>query len=234
MLLTIEETLRQWATDNSVRAVVIRGSGEKAFSAGFDITAIPTSEDPDLTQKLLQSDPLASALRTIKQFPYPTLAMINGQCFGGALNLALCCDLRIGVSDMIIAMPPAKLGLVYPLDGLAQFASVLGTANTREMLFTGRTYDAQEARDLGLVHRLVERENLEEVSFGLAREIAANAPLALKGIKRSLNLLEACAQPDGAARQEIDQLVAESMQSADAREAQQAFIEKRKPRFSGH
>jgi len=233
MLVALVKALDIWATEDSVRTVLITGSGDKAFSSGFDITAIPTEEDPHLQQKLAENDPLAQALLAVKAFPYPTIAMLNGQCFGGALNLALCCDLRIGVDDLVIAMPPARLGVVYPADGVAQFVSVMGQAKTRELFFTGRAYNATDARDMGLLHRVVPRDDLERETLRLVSEITANAPLALKGLKRTLNLLEAKGLLNEPEQDEVRQLAAQAIQSEDAREAKQAFIEKRAPVFTG-
>jgi enoyl-CoA hydratase/carnithine racemase len=228
------ETLDRWAADGEVRAVVITGAGGKAFSSGFDIQAIPTDVDPDLARRLREENPLELGLTSVKGFPYPTIAMLNGHCFGAALNLALCCDLRIGADDIAVGMPPARLGIVYPPDGIAQFASVLGMARARELFFTGRTYRGAQVQEMGLVGRLVPRAELEATSFALAEEIAANAPLALRGMKRVLDLVESVAPLSDEARKEARELVAAALQSDDAREGQKAFVEKRKPRFTGH
>jgi enoyl-CoA hydratase/carnithine racemase len=233
MLIELHEALDRWASEDDVRAVVITGAGDKAFSSGYDILAIPTDVTPETARRLRDSNPLELGLNSVKHFPYPTIAMLNGHCFGGALNLALCCDLRIGVDDMAIGMPAARLGVVYPHEGVAQFASVLGMARARELFFTARTYRGAELREIGLVERLVPRAELEKTAFDLADEIAANAPLALRGIKRVLNLVEAAAPLSDAARKEAQALLAASLQSDDAKEGQRAFVEKRRPRFAG-
>lgn len=233
MLLELHDLLAGWAKDGDVRAVVFTGAGEKAFSSGFDIGAIPTRPDPQLARRLQQENPLVLALDSVKRFPFPTLAMLNGPCFGAALHLALCCDLRLAADDVAVGMPPARLGLVYPADGIAQFARVLGMARARELFFTGRSYRGAEVKELGLVARLVPRAELEPTTFALAEEIAANAPLALRGLKRVLDLVEAAAPLSAEARQEAETLTAAAMQSEDAREGQKAFAEKRKPRFTG-
>lgn len=233
MLLGLHDLLEGWAKDADVRAVVFTGAGEKAFSSGFDIGAIPTDPDPHLARRLREENPLGLALASVKSFPFPTLAMLNGPCFGAALHLALCCDLRLAADDAAVGMPPARLGLVYPADGIAQFASVLGMARARELFFTGRTYRGAELMEMGLVGRLVARAELQRTTFALAEEIAANAPLALRGIKRVLDLVESAAPLSAEARAEAETLTAAAMQSEDAREGQRAFVEKRKPRFTG-
>jgi enoyl-CoA hydratase len=233
LLLDLHETLERWASAGEVRAVVITGAGEKTFSSGYDIAAIPTDVSPETAARLRESNPLELGLSSVKHYPYPTIAMVNGHCFGAALNLALCCDLRIGADDVAIGLPAAKLGIVYPHQGIAQIASVLGMARTRQLLFTGRTYRGHEASEMGLVDRLVPRGDLEATTFATAEEIAANAPLALLGMKRALNLIEASAPLSDYARKEVEAMVATALGSEDAKEAQQAFLEKRAPRFAG-
>jgi enoyl-CoA hydratase/carnithine racemase len=233
MLLALHDVLERWAESAEVRAVVFTGAGDKAFSAGFDIATIPTRADPELARRLREQNPLELGLTSVKRFPFPTLAMLGGHCFGAALNLALCCDLRIGADDTVVGMPPARLGIVYPADGIAQFVSVLGMARARELFLTGRSYRGAEVEKLGVVGRMVARSELESTTFALAEEIAANAPLSLRGLKRMLDLVESKSPLSAEARQEAEALMAAVLQSEDAREGQRAFAEKRKPRFSG-
>ncbi len=233
MLIEVHRALQAWTQHADIRTVVITGAVDKAFSSGYDIAAIPTDITPDVADRLRDSNPLELALRSVKDFPYPTIAMINGHCFGGALNLALCCDLRISAEDAPIGMPAARLGVVYPCDGIAQFVSVLGMARARRVFFTADTYRGAEAQAMGLVDQLVPRAELEHVTLALAEEIAGNAPLALQGIKRTLNLLEAAAPLSGEARREAEALMAAAFASEDIKEAQLAFLEKRTPRFVG-
>lgn len=233
MLIGLHQTLDRWAEEGEVRAVVITGAGEKAFSAGFDILAIPTDPTPGVARQLREHNPLELGLASVKHFPYPTIAMLNGHCFGAALNLALCCDLRVAVDDLAVGMPPARLGVVYPHTGMAQFVAVLGMARARELFFTGRTYRGEEVRRLGLVEHLVPRAELERTAFGLAEEIASHAPLALRGMKRVFDLLEEATSLPAARREEAEALVARALRSEDVKEGQRAFAEKRRPRFSG-
>ncbi len=233
MLIRLHEMLTQWSEEGAVRVVVLTGAGDKAFSAGYDIRAIPTDLTEETAKRLRESNPLELGLRSVKHFPYPTIAMLNGYCFGAALNLSLCCDLRIAVDDIAVGMPPARLGVVYPHEGIAQFASVLGMARARELFFTGRTYRGGEVLAMGLVSRLVPRAELEAGVFALADEIAANAPIALRGIKRVLNLIEGEVPLSDESRNEADALFADALRSNDAKEGQKAFVEKRRPRFTG-
>jgi enoyl-CoA hydratase/carnithine racemase len=233
LLIGLHETLEGWAREDEIRTVVITGSGEKAFSSGYDILAIPTDATPETASRLRDGNPLQLGLESVKNFPYPTIAMLNGHCFGGAVHLALCCDLRVGADDIAVGVPPARLGVVYPHEGIAQVAQVLGMARAREVFFTGRSYRGEALREIGLVDRLVPRSDLETTTYGLAEEIASNAPLSLKGMKRILNLIEASAPLSGEARREAEALFAAALQSDDAKEGQKAFIEKRRPSFVG-
>jgi enoyl-CoA hydratase/carnithine racemase len=233
LLIDLHETLEAWAREDEIRSVVIRGRGEKAFSSGYDILAIPTDVTPETASRLREGNPLKLGLESVKNFPYPTIAMLNGHCFGGAVHLALCCDLRIGAEDIAVGIPPARLGVVYPHEGIAQVAQVLGMARAREVFFTGRSYRGEALREIGLVDRLVPRSELEATTYGLAEEIAGNAPLSLKGMKRILNLIEESVALSGEARREAEALFAAALRSEDAKEGQKAFIEKRRPSFVG-
>lgn len=234
LLAKLCEVLATWAAGGEVRVVVLTGAGDKAFSAGYDINAIATV-GPDhkaSTNDEPAETPFERGLTAVKNFPYPTIAMLNGHCFGGALHMALCCDMRIAADHIAMAMPPAKLGVVYGAEGLSQFIQVLGSAKAREMFFTGRTYKGAQIGEMGLAGQLVPAEQLESTVFALAEDIACNAPLALRGIKRIMNIVE---QPNLSEGQENEahQLVAESFRSCDLKEGQAAFLEKRKPHFLG-
>jgi enoyl-CoA hydratase/carnithine racemase len=163
----------------------------------------------------------------------PVVAMINGAAFGAGCELAVCCDLRIAADHACMGMPPARLGVVYPWAGLRRFLHVVGLAASKELFFTARTYHGSELKRIGLVNEVVPRGELQAATDRLADEIAAHAPLALKGIKRVLNLLqESTALPPEAAR-EAQARVAEALASEDLQEGRQAFMEKRPPRFKG-
>ena len=233
MLVGIHLTLTAWAAEGTVRAVVIRGAGDKAFSGGYDIRAIPTDPDPEMERVMREANPLELGLKAVRDYPYPVIAMICGACFGAALNLAMCCDLRLGAEDVAIGMPPAKLGLVYPAEGIAQFVAVVGAARAREVFFTGKTYRGTDTLEMSLVNHLFAPAELENAAYSLAEEIAANAPLSLRGLKRIFNLLQGATKLSPEAQAEADALVAASFSSADAVEGQMAFLEKRKPRFTG-
>lgn len=227
--------LADWAAGGEVRALVITGAGDQAFSAGYDIGAIETVGPAGAANARddQRRTPFERALAAVRDFPYPSIAMINGHCFGGALHLALCCDLRIAADHISMGMPPARLGVVYGAEGLWQFLQVLGSARTRELFFTGRSYRGEELRRLGIVEHWVGAAELAPTTFALAEQISGNAPLALRGIKYLLNQLESPALAPQLQR-EASRLISEAFASSDLKEGQAAFLEKRTPRFTGN
>jgi enoyl-CoA hydratase len=232
LLLDLHLVLKKWADDDRVRAVVITGSGEKAFSSGYDIQELPKIIPAEL-EETFTANPLAAALDSVRSYPYPVIAMVNGYMFGAGLNLALCCDLRIGSDRVKAGMPPAKLGLVYPPTGLKFFMDTIGSARTREVFFTGRVYSGRDVKEMGFLDRQVDHDDLGPATYRLAREIAANAPRSLKGIKMIIRMLEDRSELSPEDRHTARKLVDDSFASGDAREGQLAFLEKRKPVFTG-
>lgn len=219
------------AASDEVRCLVFRGAGDRAFCSGFDIEAIPTGRQegdrPDLA--------VERAMEAVEAVPCPTVAFLNGSAFGAGGELAVTCDLRVAREGISLGMPPARLGVVYPVGGLRRFLSLVGPARARELFFTGRPVEAARALAIGLVDEVVPADGAERQALALAAEIAANAPLAVRGMKRILRLLEA-AQERGltdAERAEIAELRQRAFESRDTAEGRAAFLEKRPPRFTG-
>ena len=233
LLLMVHKTLQEWGLSDEVRVVVITGGSGKAFSSGYDIGSIPTEMSPELAKFIKSHNPLELALKSVEMFEYPTIAMMNGYAFGAGLNLAMCCDMRIAQSDISVGMPPAKLGLVYHPEGIRQFIEVVGMAKTREIFFTGKTYKGPEALQMGLVDWLVPAEELTNITYGIAEEIAANAPLSLKGTKRILAMFRERVCLTEKQMAEADRMIGEAFNSDDLKEGMVAFLEKRKPSFKG-
>ena len=233
MIKLLESTLSELARDDAVRTVILRGAGDKAFCSGFDIRSLPISFKGDRNERLKTLEPVDLLLQSLVNFPIPIIAMLNGFAFGLGCELAICCDLRIGAEDIRMGMPPAKLGLVYDWTGLQRFIQSIGLQSAKEMFFTGRTYQGRRIKELGLVDYFVPREKLEEFTYILAEEIAGNAPLALKGTKKIMNMLLRSNQLDVNQIKEAQSLFEESLFSEDMQEGQAAFLEKRKPRFKG-
>jgi enoyl-CoA hydratase/carnithine racemase len=233
LLYQVSEKLKQLKEEDEVRCLILRGAGDKAFSSGYDITAIPTHVSPEVMETLKTKNPLQLALDAVQDFPYPVIAMINGMAFGAGCELAVTCDIRIAVDSARLGMPPAKLGVVYMPAGIMRFVNVAGLANAKEIFFTGRYYPASRAREMGLVHYVLPADQLVPFTYEMAQEISGNAPLALKGVK---TIFKACLkhqQIEPEDLKQIEMLVAQAFNSEDLKEGQKAFLEKRKPIFKG-
>jgi enoyl-CoA hydratase/carnithine racemase len=212
------------------RCVIVTGE-DATFSAGYDIGDLPDSVFADEAEKLV-AHPFAAAIDAIEAYPYPTLAALNGHTIGGGLEVALACDLRIAAATIALAMPPAKLGLVYSHTGIRKFIEVIGASRTRELFLVGRRIDARTARAWGLVNALAEDVAAEALEWG--REIAAHAQLAQRGNKRVIRaVLDAQAALDPEIERELIELRRACFSSEDFREGVRAFAEKRPPRWRG-
>jgi len=231
ILDTLAETLPRLDHGIETRCVLITGA-PPAFSAGYDLTAIPR-ETFERDAEALVAHPFHDAMEALAAHPWPTVAAINGHCLGGGLELAITCDLRICARSALLGMPPAKLGLVYSHTGLRKFLDTLGLARTKELFLTGRNFDAERAERLGLVHEVVDDEGFEAAAVELAAGIAANAPLSMRGNKRAIEVLNS--NPTLSEQQEnaLIALRESCFSSADLREGVEAFAEKRKPRWQG-
>lgn len=207
--------------------VVVRGAGEEAFSAGFDLDEDRRDRTPE--QKRLWP----RANEALETYEYPTVAMINGDTYGGAVQLAAACDLRVGVEGAEFGITPAKLGLVYGGDAIGRVMRLVGPAKTKELLFTANAIPATHAAEIGLLNYVVERDELEERAYGLAEDIAANAPLSLKYMKEIVGALTEKRALSDAERKWIARVREEMFESRDHREAVAAFREGRTPEFEG-
>jgi enoyl-CoA hydratase/carnithine racemase len=214
-----------------VRCVVITGAG-KAFSAGYDIAGIPT-ESFERDAEALVAHPFQAALDAIAAHPWPVVAAINGHALGGGLELTLTCDLRISARGAKLGMPPAKLGLIYGHTGLRRFIDAIGVPRTKELFLTGRNLDAERAQEIGLVHEVVDHGEIERASLELAAEVAANAPLSMKGNKHAIDTLNSYPRLTEAQERELIELRESCFASEDFREGIAAFAEKRKPDWKG-
>jgi enoyl-CoA hydratase/carnithine racemase len=213
------------------RCVLLTGE-PPVFSGGYDIAAI-AEESFERDAEALVAHPFHTAMETISAHPWPTVAAINGHCLGGGLELAITCDLRICAAGAQLGMPPAKLGLIYGHTGLRKFLDTIGLARTKELFLTGRNLHARRAERIGLVNEVVEDDRLERASVALAAEIAANAPLSMKGNKRAIDLLNASPVLSEREEAELIALRESCFSSRDLREGIQAFAEKRAPRWEG-
>ena len=230
MLDELTGTLERLRRENEVRCVIITGSGDKAFSSGYDISAI---RDDDMIRNHEGDNPLPRAIRAIESFPYPVIAMMNGHAFGAGLEIAVTSDIRVLTEGSSLGMPPAKLGVVYSYRGIKKFLNLLGPGYTKELFLLGRSISAVRAREIGLVNYLVPGEELEEFTYGLAAEVSENAPLSLKALKEMFNVWERNQSVSPEDEEILRELTLKVQNSSDYQEGQKSFAEKRKPKFRG-
>ena len=223
-------TLAALDADPGVRAIIVTGDGDKAFISGADISQFEklrgTAEAQAEYNRAVEKGYLAPM-----QCSKPVIARIRGYCFGGGLGLAATCDLRICAEDATFRMPAARLGLGYSASGVRRFMNVIGAANTADIFFTARKFDAQEALRMGFVSRVVPAAELERAVAGICEMIAENAPLTVAAAKFAVQqALKDPAERDMAA---AARMVEACFASADHKEGRQAFMQKRKPVFTG-
>ncbi|MEJ2375498.1 MAG: enoyl-CoA hydratase [Pseudolabrys sp.] len=222
--------LEDFAADNDVRVVVLTGAGGKAFVSGADISKFETerSSKEAVDHYNVVVDQANTA---VYEFPKPTIAMVRGYCIGGGMGLALCCDLRICSDNSKFAVPAAKLGLGYGFKGVKKLVDVVGPSFAKEIFFTARQFTAAEAHEMGLVNRVLPGEELEKYVQDCAATIGANAPLTVKSVKYIIG--EAVKPESERDLKKCDALVAKCFASNDYIEGRKAFMEKRKPAFTG-
>ncbi|MDP2919551.1 MAG: enoyl-CoA hydratase-related protein [Dehalococcoidia bacterium] len=230
-LLQLGDALNALKEDGQTRLVVIRGAGEEAFSSGYDIGRIGGASDQELTGP--RRNPLAYGMNSVSGFPYPVIAMIFGYAVGAGLELAATCDLRFAAEGARLGITPAKLGVVYSPQGLQKFLNLVGVSQTKELFYTGRLIDAQRALEIGLVDHVRPAGELVKFTYDLAGEIAGNAPLSVSGTKTTIARLLKYQKLNPEDEDELRKLQAQAMSSEDLKEGQKAFLEKRKPRFTG-
>jgi enoyl-CoA hydratase len=229
MWQAIPDAIADASSDPDVRVIVLRGSGDKAFSAGADISEFENARTGDAAK--VYDELNDAAFNALINCPKPTIAMIHGFCLGGGLGLALCCDMRIADETSQFAIPAAKLGIGYNARWVRPILAAVPMARAKELLFTGRRFRSADAEAMGLVSQLVPKAELEATVRALALEIAENAPLSVAAAKRVID--EISRHPENPDTQALDAAVAACFASQDYAEGRRAFLEKRKPVFNG-
>jgi enoyl-CoA hydratase/carnithine racemase len=216
--------------DPAVRVVVLRGAGEEAFVSGADISEFERTRTGARAAQSYE-DVGVAAFAAVAQLAKPVLAMIHGYCVGGGMALALSADLRYAADDAVLAIPAARLGLGYHVAGLDALVRLVGPSTAKEVLFTARRVSAADALARGLVNEVVTKAALETRVREVAATIAENAPLTLRSAKRVIAELAR----DGAERdrEAMRRSILACFESDDYREGVRAFLEKRKPAFTG-
>jgi enoyl-CoA hydratase/carnithine racemase len=230
MWLAAIEIIDDFAKDDAVRVIIVRGAGDKSFISGADISKFD-DERAEAAAVARYNKATETAYSDLMNAPKPTISMIQGYCIGGGANLAVCCDLRICSDNARFAIPAAKLGLGYDYPRVWRLMNLIGPSYASEIFFTARQFSAEEALAMGLVNRVVPRAELETFVTDYARTIADNAPLTVKAIK--CTIAEALKDKDERDLALCDRLVGECFESQDYAEGRLAFKEKRKPAFKG-
>jgi enoyl-CoA hydratase len=222
--------VENFAADDTARVLVVRGAGDAAFNAGADISefeerrnsAVAAAEYAALSTKMY--DAIANVEKA-------TIALVHGYCMGGGVALAASCDLRFCSDDALFAIPAARLGIGYRVDFTRRITDLIGPACIKEMLYSARRYDAEEALALRLVNRVIAKAELDDYVAEFAATIANNAPLSVRATK--VVVTELMKDP---AQRDMDScaaVIAACSDSEDFKNARRAFMEKRKPVFAG-
>jgi enoyl-CoA hydratase len=216
--------------DDAVWAIVYRGAGTEAFASGADISEFPASRKDTETASRYNAT-TAAAYAAVRECPKPTIAMIYGYCMGGAVGLAMACDLRFAAEGSKFGIPAARLSIIYPAEAIAQLVDLVGPAYAKDILFSARVLDGREALSIGLIQRLVPAADLQTTTDDYLKLLADNAPLSLRGSKLTIQSYLAGYTDESRAR--LRAAVREATESADYREGTQAFLAKRRPKFHG-
>jgi enoyl-CoA hydratase len=219
-----------FGADPDIRAVILNGAGGKAFVSGADISKF---DDERATAKAVNEygEAVEALCDALIDYEKPTLAMIQGYCIGGGLNIAVCCDLRYCNQNARFGIPAAKLGIGYPPAAVRRLLNLIGPQFVREMLFTARHFDAVAAARIGLINGILEDSEIELVVRNTATQIADNAPLSLRAAKMAIR--EILKDSNNQDLSLCDREVKNCFDSEDYREGRRAFMEKRKPDFKG-
>ena len=226
----LEKILDEFRSSKDIRVIVLNGAGSKSFVSGADISKFD-KERSSKEAVLSYNKRTQKVYELLETFPKPTIAMIDGYCIGGGLNLAVCCDIRICSEKSKFAMPAAKLSLGYPFSSIKRLFDVMGPGMAKHFMFTAEKISASEALACGLVQKLVSEENIETYVRDYALTISHNAPLTIKAMKQiGIEILK---NPDERDLLLCEQLASACFDSEDYKEGRKAFMEKRKPNFKG-
>jgi enoyl-CoA hydratase/carnithine racemase len=220
--------LEELRGDLSIRCVLLRGAGERAFCAGADLKerkTMPVERVPVFVRNI------RALMDDVESLPQPTVAVVNGFAFGGGMELLLACDLRVAASHAQFGLTETTLAIIPGAGGTQRLPRLVGKAVAKDLILTGRRFGAPEALELGVVNRLAPEGELEACARELALAIAANGPVAVRAAKRAIDV--GCELPQSQGLVVESECYAETIGTEDRLEALAAFAEKRKPEFKG-
>jgi enoyl-CoA hydratase/carnithine racemase len=224
----LHEACARLADDQIVRAVIVFGAGEQAFCAGADLSE-RLAASPE--ERIAHMNAIEAAVEALAALPMPTVAAVRGFALAGGAEIAIACDLRVAAGDAVLGFPEIRIGIFPGAGGAHRLPRLIGDGAARDLLFTGRRVEASEAFRLGLVDRVVPADQVMTTALGLAREIAANAPLAVRAVKQAVERSHGL--PTADARGVVYPLRAALDATADYEEGLKAFAERRAPTFEG-
>ncbi|MEO8133009.1 MAG: enoyl-CoA hydratase [Betaproteobacteria bacterium] len=222
--------LSAFEADPEVRAIVITGDGDKAFISGADISQFEKARGSATAQAVYNSA-VTEAYIAPMTCTKPVIARIHGVCIGGGLGLAAVCDLRFAADDAVFRMPAARLGLGYNYPGIRRFVQLLGEANTADIFFSARKFDAADAMRMGFLNRVLPAADLDREVAAYCATLAENAPLTIASAKFTIR--QAGEDVDKRDLAKVQSLIDTCFASEDYKEGRTAFMEKRKPAFKG-
>jgi len=228
LLKELNETLNDVAKNRDIRVVLITGSGEKAFCAGADLKERKTMNEQQVRETVRL---IGSTVNQVEALPQPVIAVMNGVAFGGGLELALACDIRVASTEAKMGLTEVSLGIIPGAGGTQRLPRLIGVGKAKELIFTARRISANEALEINLVNAVYDKEQLLEKATELALEIAKNAPLSLIQAKVAINK---GIETDLTTGLKIEELAYnELLHTEDRMEGLVAFQEKRQPQYQG-
>ena len=226
----LRDVTARLAADDSVRVVLVTGAGEKAFCAGADLKERKTFTEE---QTLAFVTRIGDVFTEVARLPQPSIAVLNGVAFGGGLELALACDLRVAVDTAKLGLTETSLAIIPGAGGTQRLPAVVGAARAKELILAARRLDAARALDMGLLNAVAPREQLRETALELAGAMAACGPLAVRAAKEAIDLTGSGLDEDARLARERALYLERVLPSQDRLEALAAFAEKRPPEFRG-
>jgi enoyl-CoA hydratase/carnithine racemase len=229
MVLALGEAFRDAAADESVRVVVVRGDGPM-FSSGMDLSSLGDLSDSPESLRPFRREVLG-AWNLLEEMTKPTICQIHGACIGGAMELALACDMRVMAEDAVAGLLETRIGLIPDVGGCSRLPSIVGTGIAKELIMTGKVIDGAEAHRIGFANRVAPADGLEAATDALAGELLACAPVAVGLAKR---IMDSAAKPALASTLEQEVTAQQLLASTeDFAEGARSFFEKRDPQFAG-
>jgi enoyl-CoA hydratase len=230
MWTELSRVTQELGKTDSVRAIVYRGAGTVAFASGADISEFK-EQRKDVASAARYNEQTAAAYSTIRECPKPTVAMIFGFCMGGAMAVAMACDMRFAAEGSKFGIPAARLSIIYGADSVGQLVDLVGPAYAKDILYSARTVDDREALAMGFIQRLLPAAELEPYTYDYLRKVADNAPLSVSGAKATIESYLMGLTDER--RKKLRDLAVVATESDDYKEGTRAFLEKRAARFTG-